>query len=355
MADYTLSAKITGDSSGFQKALQKAQSAMDKVSKSFSGFGDSLQSVGDKISSFGGKLTAIEAAAGTAAAAGLKKAADSAVDFDTQMRKVGAIAGASETELESLKDTALDLGASTTLSASETADAMAELAEKGFSVQDIISAMPGIISAAEASGEDLAAVSDTVTSAINGFGLSAEDATHVADVLAKSANDTAAGVLDLQGAFKYAAAPANALGISMEELAAATGIMVDAGLEGTQAGTTLRSMFVSMAKPTEQAQIAMEELGVSFFDAEGNMKSLSTIISELQNATAGLTDEEKANKLATIFGTEALSGLLTLTNAAPGSIDEMTTALENCDGASASEGISPRQIFHKLRNILQLP
>jgi len=325
MADYTLSAKITADIKDFvnkmSTAAKKVESMTKQLSTGLQSIGDTLRSAGDKISGFGSQITAVETAAAGLATAGLKKATDSAIDFDTQMRKVGAISGSTEEELQALRASALELGASTSLSSSEVAEAMTEMAAKGADANRIIADMPGIISAAEASGEDLALVADTVSNVLNTFGESAGDATHVADVLAESANRTAAGVSDLQYAFKYAAPTASALGISMEELAAATGVMVDAGLQGEQAGTTLRSMFVSMAKPTDKAREAMEQLGISFFDSEGKMKSIGQIIAELQTATAGLTDETKENALATIFGTEALSGLQTMMNATPGSIE----------------------------------
>ena len=332
MADYTLSAKITADIRSFCDSMNAAAQKVESVTKQIGG---AVKSIGDSLSGLGGKFTALETAAAGLATAGLKKAADSAIDFDTQMRKVGAISDASDAQLQALRDAALELGATTSLSASEVAVAMTDMATKGRDANQIIADMPGVISAAEASGEDLALVADTVTNIMNTFGDAAGDATHIADVLAESANRTAAGVSDLQYAFKYAAPTASALGISMEELAAATGVMVDAGLQGEQAGTTLRSMFTSMAKPTKEAKEAMEALGISFFDSEGKMKSIGTIVGDLQTATAGLTDEAKQNALVTIFGTEALSGLQTMMNATPGSIEEMTSALQGCDGASA--------------------
>lgn len=332
MADYTLSAKITADIRSFCDSMNAAAQKVESVTKQIS---SKVQSIGDSLSGLGGKFTAVETAAAGFATAGLKKAADSAIDFDTQMRKVGAISDASDEQLQALRNAALELGATTSLSASEVAAAMTDMATKGRDANQIIADMPGVISAAEASGEDLALVADTVSNIMNTFGDAAGDATHIADVLAESANRTAAGVSDLQYAFKYAAPTASALGISMEELAAATGVMVDAGLQGEQAGTTLRSMFTSMAKPTKEAKEAMEALGISFFDSEGKMKSIGTIVGDLQTATAGLTDEAKQNALVTIFGTEALSGLQTMMNATPGSIEEMTSALQGCDGASA--------------------
>lgn len=326
---------IQGVSIAASKMASTASEALSKAGDIAQKIGSKFQSIGDTLSGLGGKFTAVETAAAGFATAGLKKAADSAIDFDTQMRKVGAISDASDAQLQALRDAALELGATTSLSASEVAAAMTDMATKGRDANQIIADMPGIISAAEASGEDLALVADTVTNVMNTFGDAAGDATHIADVLAESANRTAAGVSDLQYAFKYAAPTASALGISMEELAAATGVMVDAGLQGEQAGTTLRSMFTSMAKPTDDARAAMEALGISFFDSEGKMKSIGTIVGDLQTATAGLTDEAKQNALVTIFGTEALSGLQTMMNATPGSIEEMTSALQGCNGTSA--------------------
>lgn len=147
------------------------------------------------------------------------------VDFDTAIRKTGAIAGANAAELEMMSEAALDLGQSSSKGATEVANAMTDLAAAGFEVNDVLGAMPGIIAASEASGESLAVASDTVASALNIWGLEAEKSTHIADVLAMAANVSAAGIQDLGYAFKYAGAPAAALGVTLEETAAAIGIM----------------------------------------------------------------------------------------------------------------------------------
>jgi hypothetical protein len=181
----------------------------------------SFANAADSIGAIGRGLSVM----GIALAAGLGGAVKSAADFDTAIRKAGAIAGASASELDDMKKAALDLGATTSKSAKEVANAMTELAAKGFDANQTIAAMPGIIKAAEASGEDLALVSDTITSALNAFRMEASEANKVADVMAMTANKSAAGIADMQYAFKYAAPAAAQLGISMEELAAATGIM----------------------------------------------------------------------------------------------------------------------------------
>lgn len=251
------------------------------------------------------------------------------------MRKAGAIAGASAGEFDAMKQAAIDLGANTSKSASEVAGAMTELAAKGFDANQTIAVMPGIISAAEASGEDLALTSDTVASALNIWGLEAADASKVADVLAESANSTAAGIEDMQYAFKYAGSPAAALGVSMEETAAAVGLMTNAGLDGSNAGTALRASLLALLNPSEQNSKMMESMGIAVTDAKGNFVGLSGLVDNLSKSMEGQTDTQKAATLASLVGTEAVSGFMALMEAGPAKIDDMTASLENSAGASA--------------------
>ncbi|NTX58757.1 phage tail tape measure protein, partial [Myxococcus sp. CA039A] len=273
------------DLSDFQKEMKEFQ-------KTWGGLGRQLQDAGTKI---GVAFTA----AGGAIAAGLGFAVNKAMDFDAQMSRVSAIAGATGAELEALRQTALDLGASTSKSAGEVAVGMELMAQKGYDAQQVIAAMPGVIAAAEASGEDMALVADTVASALNAFQMEASDASKVADILAKSANTSAAGVQDLQYAFKYAAPVANALGISLEELAAATGIMADNGMKGEQAGTTLRAALLRLTDPPKEAAAELKKLGVSVTDASGKFLPFDQIIGQLAASTANMTNAQEAQALST--------------------------------------------------------
>ena len=267
-------------------------------------------------------------ALGGVASAAIKVGAD----YEAQMSRVKAISGATGAEFEKLNQQAKELGAATVFSASEAAEGMENLAAAGFSVNEITDAMPGLLDLAAASGEGLALSSEIAASTLRGFGLEAKDAAHVADVLAANANMTNAAVADTGEAMKYAAPIARALGISLEETAASIGIMSNAGIKGGQAGTTLRAALLRMTKPTKMVQDAMDDLGVSFFDTNGKMKSLSQISQELNAATKDMTDEQRNAALAAIFGQEALSGMLALVNAAPGELDKLTEAYVNSDG-----------------------
>ena len=255
-------------------------------------------------------------------------------DFESQMSRVKAISGATGEEFEQLRQQAIDLGADTAFSASEAANGMENLAAAGFSTNEIMSAMPGMLNLAAASGEDLANSADIAASTLRGFGLNASEAAHVADVLAENANRTNSSVAETGEAMKYIAPLARAAGISMEETAAAIGTMANAGIQGGQAGTTLRGAISRLAAPTDDMIQAMDELGVSFYDSEGKMLSLSDQVSMLQAAMSGLTDEQKNNYLVTLYGQESLSGMLALINEGPDSLSQLTQSFQACDGAA---------------------
>lgn len=283
------------------------------------------------------KMVAGGAAVGSAyaATAVAVSSLNTAADFEAQMAKVGAKTEASRAEMKALNDEALKLGASSSLSASQVAVAMDELGAKGFDANKIIAAMPGLIAATEASGEDLTLVSNVVTSAINSYGMQASEATRVADVMAMSANKTAAGVGDLGYAFKYAAPVANTLGIKLEELAASTGLLVDKGLAGEQAGTALRMSLIRLSKPPAEAEAALKELNITATDSKGKFKSLATLAKDWEKATAKLSETQKVQYAATIFGVEASTAMLSLFSTGPEKINEMTTALEKSGGAAS--------------------
>jgi TP901 family phage tail tape measure protein len=312
--------------------LKKQNSSWFLMSERLTAVGPKLKSVGDGMTSVGKDLTMKV----TAPIVGLGIAsAKVAIDFEAQMDRVGAIAGATSTDMDKLSKSALDLGANTSKSASEVALGMENMAAMGFEVNEILGAMPGIISAAEASGADMAQTADVVASALNAFGLEATEASRVADVLAQSANQSAADITDLQFAFKYAAPIANTLGISMEELAASVGIMTDAGIKGEQAGTTLRGGLIALAHPAEKTSKLMKTMGITVEGANKKFVGLSPLIKNITESLKGQSDVQKLATLAQLVGTEAASGFLTLIEAGPAQIDKMTTSLENSAGASA--------------------
>ncbi|MGN4944575.1 phage tail tape measure protein [Bacillus cereus group sp. MYBK104-1] len=304
----------------------------------YSGWRTRFQEVGNQAVEMGRRVQqtgqTMQNAFGPAAAASafaLGNMIKNSREFESQTRKAAVLTAG---DYGQVKTAILDMAKDSVYSTGQVAAAFAEMGAKGFDSAQATAALPGVLSAAAASGEDLGMVADTITSALNSFGMEASQSTHVADVLATAANATAAGVGDMQYAFKYAAGPAAQLGISMEELAASVGIMSNAGIKGETAGTALRASLLRLVKPPKAAANELKRLGVSVTDQQGNMKPLGQIIGELKHGMEGMTSAQKGAALATIFGTEAVSGMMALVAAGPEKIDALTQSLVNSDGAS---------------------
>lgn len=312
---------------GFKSALDDLQTFSDRTTKA----GDKFTALGSALTTTGSTLTKYV----TTPLVGIGTAAFAVGNqFESAMSKVQAISGATGEELEALTEQAMDLGATTSFSASEAASGMENLASAGFTVSEIIEAMPGLLNLAASSGAELGTAAEIAASAVRGFGLEASETTHVADVFAEAAARTNAQTEDMGEAMKYIAPVANAMGISLEETAAAIGILSDAGIKGSQAGTSLRGALSRLAKPTKDATLVMEKYGMSFYDAQGNMLSLTGIVGQLEQSLSGLTQEQRNQALITLFGQESLSGMLTLMERGSGSLDTLTTEFENVSGSA---------------------
>lgn len=327
--------KATESVKSRSKAVEEASAKEKKHAQTTEETAKSTEKLSEKNNLLRDSFLTIGAAVATKAIYEFGKAAVVVgMDFDASMSKVQAVAGATGKELQTMRDQAIQLGADTTKSAKEVAEGQLELAKSGMSAKQAMDAIPGAISASEASGEDMAVAVNVMTSALNGFQLKASESAHVADVLAEAANRSKADINDMGYAFKYAATPAKALGITLEETSAAVMIMTNAGLAGEQAGTSLRSALISLAKPTDAATKQMDALGVSITDSKGNMKPLSGIMDGLRKSTSDMGNAQKLAALSTIFGTEAASGMLAIIDSAPGTMQKFTKSLEESDGAS---------------------
>lgn len=328
MEQFSVEALLKATDSGFVKTFKDAQDAVKTFEKNSNSMttavGKVMQGTGAAMTKY---ITTPLIGIGVAAA-------KVGGDFEAQMSRVKAISGATGDTFEQMKQQAIDLGAKTAFSAKESAAGMENLASAGFSAQEIMKAMPGLLDLAAVSGGDVALASENTATALRGFGLEASEAGHVADVFARAAADTNAEVGDMGEALKYVAPVANSMGISLEETAAAIGIMSDAGIKGSQAGTTLRGALSRLARPTKAVQDTMDNLGVSFYDADGKMKPLKTQVELLKKAFEGLTPEQQQNALVTLYGQESLSGMMALIDKGPDSLGKLTKSLKDSDGAA---------------------
>ena len=277
-----------------------------------------------------GAVAGVTTAMGGAVAAATKVGSA----FESEMSKVEAISGATGDDLDALTQKAKEMGETTMFSASESAQAMEYMAMAGWKTVDMLDGIEGIMNLAAASGEDLATTSDIVTDALTAFGMTAEDSTHFADVLAAASSNANTNVGLMGETFKYVAPVAGALGYTAEDTAVAIGLMANAGIKGSQAGTSLRQMMSRLAKPTDEVAVAMDALGVSLTKSDGSMKTLDEIMGDLRNGFDGLSEAESANLAASLAGQEAMSGLLAIVNASDEDFDKLKTSIYGCNGAA---------------------
>ena len=288
--------------------------------------GETLQSAGDKISGVGQKLLPVTAGVTALGTIAVKTGAD----FDSAMSKVAAVSGATGSEMDALREKAREMGSKTKFSASEAAEAMNYMAMAGWKTNDMLSGIEGIMNLAAASGEDLASTSDIVTDALTAFGLSASDSGHFADILAAASSNANTNVSMMGETFKYAAPVLGSLGYSAEDSAIAIGLMANAGIKSSQAGTALRSAITNLAKPTDTVASAMEQYGISLTDSSGKMYSLRELMEQLRQKLGGLSEAEQAQAAASLFGKEAMSGMLAIINGSPADFEKLSNAIDTC-------------------------
>lgn len=299
--------------------------------------GREIQNVGRAFGDLGNTMMPVSAGIVAAAALG----ANAFIDFDATITAAGAKAGATAAEMTQLRNTAAQLGADFPISATAAAQGMDRLAAAGYNAQQIMGAMPAIITASVASGEDLATTSDVVSSALNIWNLKSGDvaanAAHVADVVQMAANQSALGMQDFSLAMQYAGAPAAALHVSIEELSTAMAIMRNNGIEASTIGTSLRSTFSRLAEPPKPAAEAIAALGLQTKDAAGNFIGLQQVIGQMRTAMTGLSDTQQVAYAKALAGEDAYSGLLALIKTAPADYQAMADAINNASGSSDTQ------------------
>lgn len=314
-----------------EQKLKTLRTELGKTKLSLNGIGESMQKAGKKIADAGSNLTKKV----TLPIAGIGAAAlKVGIDFEAGMSEVKAISGATGEDFEKLKAKAEELGANTKFSASEAASGLKYMAMAGWDTKQMLAGIDGVMMLAAASGEDLGLVSDIVTDSMTAFGLAADQAGKFADILAAASSKSNTNVAMLGESFKYVAPVAGALGYSAEDTAVALGLMANAGIKASQSGTSLRSALTNLASPTKEMKKVMSKLHISITDNKGKMKSLDTIMRDLRKSFGGLTKEQQASYAATLFGKEAMSGMLAIINTSEADYNKLSSAIYNSKGAA---------------------
>lgn len=299
--------------------------------------GQQLRGIGS-VAGTVGKGIGVAVAAGTAiAGVGLKQVIELGIQYTGKLNEMQAVTGATAAQMSQIGQTAKALGADLTLpatSAAGAADAMLELAKGGLSVDQAMKAAKGTLQLAAAAQIDAASAAEIQSNALNQFGLSAESATHVADILANTANAASGSIGDIALALKYVGPVAKSVGVSIDDTATAIGLLANKGIQADQAGTSLRAMIASLAAPSKPAAKALDELGIKAFDSKGKFVGFRTVIDELSKAQGRMTQEQFASAAATAFGREPLAAIVALASSGAPAFDDMAQAVSRQGGAA---------------------
>lgn len=320
--------------------MSSFNSAIDMAGEQLSGFAsggvaDALGSIGAAAETAGRALTLgvtapLMTAAGAAIQTGMK--------FDASMSNVYGLMSSlnlSQEQMDALRDTAREMGATTRFSASEAADAMGYMALAGWDDAQVIAGIPGVLNLAAAANMDLAKASDIVTDTMTPFGMAAERAGEAANVFAYAQANSNTTVEGLGEAMKYAAPTADAFGMTLQDTAAAMGVLANAGIKGSQGGTTLNAMLRDMKKNAKNGAIAIGKTKVALTNADGSYRSYAAIVRDIDKATSSMTASQRDAALGAIFGDESLKGILATLKQGPDALGAMTEGMYACGGAAA--------------------
>nr|DAT91654.1 MAG TPA: minor tail protein [Caudoviricetes sp.] len=311
----------------FNSGLNDAVNRIRETQQQFEG----LSSFGKSLSTVGAGLTASITAPVMALGASVVQ---TQMKFQDSMAKVKALSGATGEDFKMLEDTAKKFGESTVFSASECADALGYMALAGWDAQQSADGLPGVLNLAAASGMELAQASDLVTDYLTAFGLEADQAGRMADVLSYAQANSNTTTEMLGEAFKNCAVNAHNAGMSLEETTAILGRFADAGLKGSEGGTALNAIIRDMTQKMKNGAIQIGNTSVKVQDANGNFRSMTDIIRDVDNATKGMGDAQRTAALMTTFTADSIKGMGILCNTGADNIDKFTKELENSDGTA---------------------
>lgn len=264
----------------------------------------------------------------------LKDTIDTFSTFEATMSKVQAVGELTSEQLAVVTAKAKEMGRTTKFTATEAGEAFTYMAQAGWSTQQMLAGIDGVLSLSAADGLDLASTASIVTDTLAAFGLKAEDTSRFADVLAKAAAATNVDVAQMGETFKYVAPIAGAMGYSIDDMATAIGLMANASVKGSMAGTALKTAISNLVTPTDEQQKLMKQLGVSMTDSTGEAQSFHTVMSDLRTGFSKLSATEKTAAASTLFGSYAMSGMLAIMNAAQEDFDSLSESIANSEGTA---------------------
>lgn len=317
--------------------LSDAEYAADKLDNSLEEVESSAKKADDGFTMFKATLANLAADAIMRAVDGIKNLVGNVIElgqnFTSTMSEVSAISGATGEDFEKLEACAREYGATTVFSASNAAEALKYMSLAGWDADQSTSALGGVLNLAAASGMELGAASDMVTDYLSAFAMEAGDAAYFADLLsyAQSHSNTTAEALG--EAYKNCAANLNAAGQDVETVTSLLEGMANQGYKGSEAGTAMAAIMRDITNGMKDGAIKIGETSVAVMDAQGNFRDLTDILTEVEAATNGMGDAERAVALSSTFTADSTKGLNLILNEG---MDNIAGYEEELRGASGS-------------------
>lgn len=317
--------------------LSDAEYAADKLDNSLEEVESSAKKADDGFTMFKATLANLAADAIMRAVDGIKNLAGNVIElgqnFTSTMSEVSAISGATGEDFEKLEACAREYGATTVFSASNAAEALKYMSLAGWDADQSTSALGGVLNLAAASGMELGAASDMVTDYLSAFAMEAGDAAYFADLLSYAQSHSNATAEALGEAYKNCAANLNAAGQDVETVTSLLEGMANQGYKGSEAGTAMAAIMRDITNGMKDGAIKIGETSVAVMDAQGNFRDLTDILTEVEAATNGMGDAERAVALSSTFTADSTKGLNLILNEG---MDKIAGYEEELRGASGS-------------------
>lgn len=324
MADGQVTYEIRGDNSKFQQDVNQTEAIARGKTSAISGFAKTaVIGIGAAVAAVGAGMVAFS-----------KDAIGVGSQFDAAMSQVAATMGTTVDQIGNLTDFAMEMGATTAFSATEAAEALNYMALAGYDAETSMSMLPNVLNLAAAGNIGLARASDMVTDAQTALGLTLPQTEKLVDQMAKTSSKTNTSVEQLGDAILTVGGTAKNLAGGTTELATVLGVLADNGIKGAEGGTALRNIILALSAPTDQAAKALDDLGVSAYDADGNLRALPEVFADLNGAMEGMTQGQKTEVLNTIFNKVDLKAANALLATSADRFTELSDAIENASGAA---------------------
>ena len=333
--------RLMADTASYEAAMTRAGSTAKTVASG-------MENTGRKSALIASGMTA----AGLAVAAFGVAAVKMAADFDQQMSTVQANTGATSAQMDQLRAAAIEAGASTVYSATDSADAINDLGKAGMSVTDILSGgLSGALNLAASDGMAVGDAAEYMANALSMFHLKGSQASQVADTLAAGAGKAVGNVSDFGEALNNCGAQANSFGMNVQETTGVLALFAQNGTIGAEAGTQLNSMLMKLAAPSAEASNTMKELGISAYDAQHHFVGMANFAGQLQKAEKNLTDEQRNQANATIFGSYAIKAANYLYEAGESGVNKWTKAVSESGYAAEQAAAKNNNLKGDLENL----